>query len=378
MRILFFVFHGFSADSGISKKIMAQVSALRSLGHDVRLLSYDDDGTGRWCRFVDSRPIACYGHKPWAGLWQRLSYGAVLRYCKAEHIDLVYVRSFMNASPPLVRLFCRLRRSGVRSLYEIPTYPYDREREAFSRLDHFELWLDKRCRRALCRQMEGVVTFSDELEIFGRRTIRISNGVDPDQIPIHAPVAADGRLHLLGVAEVHYWHGFDRFIAGMGEYYARGGKLDIVFHIVGGVGQSERDGTRFAPGLVPLIEKYGLQERVVFHDQLFGEALDEVFNRCVGAVGSLGRHRTGIDNIKTLKNREYATRGLPFIYSEHDSDFDARPYVLRVPADESPIDIAAVSAFFCCRKWNAAEIRASVAHLSWKVQMSNVMDLLDE
>lgn len=376
MRILFVVFHGFSEANGISKKIMSQIAALRSLGHEVRLLSYDDDGTGLWHRYVDGQPIACCGRKPWAGLRQRLCYGAVWRYCRREGIELVYVRSFMNASPPLILLFRRLKLAGVRSLYEVPTYPYDREREAFSRRDHVELWIDKHCRKALCRQMEAVVTFSDEPAIFGKRTIRISNGVDPDKIPIHTPIATDGRLHLLGVAEVHYWHGFDRFIAGLGEYYAGGGKRDIVFHIVGGVGPCEREGSRFAPGFASLIAKYGLQSRIVFHGQLYGPELDKVFNQCQGAIGSLARHRTGIARIKTLKNREYATRGLPFIYSELDSDFDDKPYILRVPADESPIDIEAVASFFCGHQWNAEDIRASVAHLTWKAQMAKVLDSL--
>ena len=40
-----------------------------------------------------------------------------------------------------------------------------------------------------------------------------------------------------------------------------------------------------------------------------------------------------------MKNREYAARGIPFIYSETDSDFDNKPYVLKGPADESPTNI---------------------------------------
>lgn len=38
------------------------------------------------------------------------------------------------------------------------------------------------------------------------------------------------------------------------------------------------------------------------------EELDELFNEADFAIGSLARHRSGIDKIKTLKNREYAAR----------------------------------------------------------------------
>ncbi len=37
-----------------------------------------------------------------------------------------------------------------------------------------------------------------------------------------------------------------------------------------------------------------------------------------------------IFKIKTLKNREYAARGIPFIYSEIDDDFENMPYIIKV------------------------------------------------
>ena len=69
-------------------------------------------------------------------------------------------------------------------------------------------------------------------------------------------------------------------------------------------------------GFQTLIDRYDLKDKVIFHGALFGAELDDVFNQCQFAIGSLGRHRSGITRIKTLKNREYATRGIPFIYSE--------------------------------------------------------------
>ena len=124
----------------------------------------------------------------------------------------------------------------------------------------------------------------------------------------------------------------------------------------------------------PLIEKYQLQDKVIFHGTLFGEALDEVFNQCQFAIGSLGRHRSGITVIKTLKNREYATRGIPFIYSEQDSDFDHQPYVVKAPADETPIDIQQILDFMEHFTMSPSEIRKTVEHLTWKIQMQKVID----
>ena len=107
---------------------------------------------------------------------------------------------------------------------------------------------------------------------------------------------------------------------------------------------------------------------------MFGEELTKVFNQCQFAIGSLGRHRSGITVIKTLKNREYATRGLPFIYSEQDSDFDEQPYVLKAPADESPIDMQQIVDFMDHFTMKPEEIRHTVEHLTWKIQMQRVLD----
>ena len=127
-------------------------------------------------------------------------------------------------------------------------------------------------------------------------------------------------------------------------------------------------------GFKELIEKYDIKDRIIFHGQQFGNALDCIFDQCDFAVGSLARHRSGIYNIKTLKNREYAARGIPFIYSENDKDFDNMPYIFKVPANESDIDIKSVINFYKKLKINSSDIRNSIENLSWKHQMQRVLD----
>ena len=269
-----------------------------------------------------------------------------------------------------------MKKLGVKSVTEIPTYPYDQEFRTFPFMTRLGLKVDKMFRNRLSREMSAIVTFSDAKQIFGQRTIRISNGVDLDSIPLHQYQAPqDGSIHLIGVAEVHIWHGYDRLIAGLGEYYKSAtNPRQVYFHIVGGVGEYDMYGDEGYSGIKPVIDKYGLQERVVFHGQLFGDELNKVFNQCQFAIGSLARHRSGISVIKTLKNREYATRGIPFIYSEIDSDFEDKPYILKAPADESPIDIGRILEFVTNNHFEPQEIRHSVEFLTWKIQMQQVID----
>lgn len=313
-----------------------------------------------------------------AAFRQRISYGCVYNYCIRENIEFVYARCFQNANPWLIRFFKKLKMAGIKTVMEIPTYPYDQEFSTFSKKQRYQLKIDQLFRNRLSKEMSAIVTFSDAKQIFGQRTIRISNGVDFDSIPLHnfmQKPAANSSLHLIGVAEVHLWHAYDRLISGIGEYYKNGGRRQVFFHIVGGVHPHERyKANDFHPGYQTIIDKYGIQDKVLFHGTLFGSELTEVFNQCQFAIGSLGRHRSGITVIKTLKNREYATRGLPFIYSEIDSDFDNQPYVLKAPADESPIDIQKIVDFIDHFDMKPADIRKTVAHLTWKIQMQKVID----
>ena len=377
MKILFLVYHGFSEYSGITKKIRYQVKGLKENGYDVRLCYYDFAENGHRCRYVDGKLIKDYGTGNWAAFRQRLDYQCVYDYCIREGIQLVYARSFMNANPWLIHFFKKLHKAGIHAVTEIPTYPYDQEFNKSTKWDVLlGFWIDKCFRRRLYKYMDAMVTFSDAQEIFGQRTINISNGVDFDSIPLYhcqQPMAND-QLHLIGVAELHSWHGFDRVMAGIGEYYSHqpsaiSHQPSVFFHVVGGVYPY-----RMKVDYTPVIEKYHLQDKIIFHGAMFGKELDEVFNQCQFAIGSLGRHRSGITVIKTLKNREYATRGIPFIYSETDSDFDNQPYVLKAPADESPIDIQQIIDFLNHFDMKPEEIRRSVEPLQWKFQMKKVVD----
>ena len=145
----------------------------------------------------------------------------------------------------------------------------------------------------------------------------------------------------------------------------------VFFHIVGYF---------FSPieeeEITHIINEYHLEPYVILHGKKHGEELDEIFDKCDFGIGSLGRHRVGITDIKTLKNREYAARGIPFIYSENDSDFDIKPYVLKAPADDTAIDIEEIIHFYQNLNVSPQVIRNSIKNLSWKNQMKIVIDTL--
>lgn len=368
MKILFMIFHGFNDANGISKKIHYQVKALRECGAEVHMCYYDitDDGRSIW--LTDEETIADFGKGTWSKMKKRICFKAITDYALRRKTDLVYIRSYHNANPFTLHLVKTLQRQGARVAMEIPTYPYDQE--YVTRRMKLDLLIDKCFRHRLARRLDGIITFSDARTIFGGETIRISNGIDFDHIPVKTETNDTTReLHLIGVAEIHYWHGFDRIIQGLADYYETAPEYKVYFHIIG-----ELSGERERQEILPAIRNNRLEAYVTLYGNRHGDELNRLFEWADMGVGSLGRHRSGIDHIKTLKNREYAARGIPFVYSETDSDFDGQPYTLKAPADETPVDIPQLIRFFNNGKWTPSEIRNSVSHLSWKAQMQKVID----
>lgn len=368
MKALFLIFHGFDPSNGISKKISYQLEALKQCGLDAHICYMDENGSKK--RIVDNQTIADYGNGFISKIKKRTNFSPIINYAKKERIEFVYIRSDHNANPFTINMVRKMKKAGMKVVMEIPTYPYDQEyvNKAMQR----KLIQDKLFRNKLAAELDGIVTFSDYDIIFGQKTIRISNGIDFDNIRQKSKFNnTDKGINLIGVAEIHRWHGFDRLIKGLAEYYSNHPEYKVYFHIVGYF---------FSPieekEITSIIQQHHLEKYVIIYGKKHGEELDAIFEKCDFGIGSLGRHRVGIDKIKTLKNREYAARGIPFIYSETDSDFDTKQYVLKVPADESPINITKIIDFYKDLTISPQEIRDSISNLSWKNQMGKVIDAI--
>lgn len=373
MKALFLHFHDFYPHSGISKKILYQVSALRECGLDVFLCHMTIDENGYQRRVCNETVIEDFGNSFFAKFLKWVRFKTLTKYILENKIEFVYIRSFYNTNPPLLKMLRNLQREGVKVVMELPTYPYDIEVKSPSlSLSNRMIFLVNRLYRGRLKScLTKIVTFSDYKEIHGVKAINISNGIDFERIKLKsAKSQSPNRINLLGVAEIHYWHGFDRLIKGLADYYKSVQiETEVFFDIVGGGVQNELD------MLKNLTRELNLENYVTFYNESSGEELDAFFEKADFGVASLGRHRSGISKIKTLKTREYAARGIPFIYSETDDDFDNMPYIIKAPADESPIDINKIVEFYKSLKISPAEIRLTIEDtLSWRIQMQKVID----
>ncbi len=367
MKALFLIFHGFHAANGISKKIHYQVQAFEANGIETHLC-YLSDEHGIKRRMIDQDVLAYYGGGLKGKLYKRFEFHTIAQYAIKNQIDLVYIRSDHNANPFTIDCVRKIKKAGIHVVMEIPTYPYDQEYT--SSFQKILLFIDKCFRKQLAKHLDQIVTFSNYKTIFGINTLQISNGIDFNAIPLKRQINdTSNQIHLIGVAEIHFWHGYDRVLKGLVEYYAGAPQYKVYFHIIGEFfGQRERE------ECTSIIKQNHLEAYVILHGQQAGENLDSFFEQCDFGIGSLGRHRSGITDIKTLKNREYAARGIPFIYSEIDEDFENMPYIMKIPADESPVNIQQIINFYKRTNITPTEIRGSIKHLSWKEQMKTVIN----
>ena len=122
---------------------------------------------------------------------------------------------------------------------------------------------------------------------------------------------------------------------------------------------------------IPIEESMSALEKLV----------DEGKVRHIG-VGNLGWHRVGVKQASSIKSREYAARGIPFIYAANDLAFGLEfAYSLEVQSDDTPIDVQKLIDFAINVHKEpdvAKKIRdyASI-NLDWSIQIKKIISEIE-
>lgn len=372
MNALFFISESLMDYGGISKKILAQVSALERQGMKVALSYLKTDSANSFSgRYIDEKIVDNYSRISMISKIQRRSnYNNLYQYIQANNIKLVYIRYIHFANPFFISFLKKLKRSNVTILLELPTYPYDQEYQTALFPSKIAFLIEKFYRKKFKKYVARIVTLSNDNFILEIPTIKINNGVDVDSINIIQKRKPDDEIHIIAVATISYWHGYDRVIEGLHNYYINStpDRKKIFFYIVGD--SSDAESTKYRE----LVEKYNLSEYVNFYGRKSGKQLDYLFNKSDVAVGCLGCHRKGMSYSKSLKNREYCARGIPFFYSETDEDFEDKNFIFKVAPNDDPIDINKIIEFVNGNKFDAAKIRNyAIKNLTWDLQFEKIV-----
>lgn len=318
--------------TGITNKIKGQMEAFKTYGFQVDY-TYISDNVAYYHK--DGRDIALGK----VGKLRKLAANYYLyKILKTERYAYIYNRYGLMDSY-YYKLLRNLKKRGSRIVVEIPTYPYDKER-----LSGFAWWLlylvDKVYRTKLYKCVDAIATYSEDKKIFKVNTIHINNGIDFSKVSLRNPNNHTTEIRLVAVAGLAKWHGYDRLLEGLGEYYRTNVERKVIFHIVGeGPVREEYEQT---------VEKYQLQKYCIFDGVKRGKELDEIYDMCDIGIEVLAAFRKDVLVSSSLKSREYAAKGLPFVTASKSDVFEGQDFVLKVPNNESNINIYDIINFYDC------------------------------
>ncbi|MBS5790289.1 glycosyltransferase [Fusobacterium sp.] len=373
LKGLYFVKEELEEYSGVYKKINSQIKALERLGIEMEL-SYSVKKTKHYFRKIDNLTIDEFPHSFLGRMKKKFFYYNKLQdYILNKEFEFIYVRYNHFADRYFINFLKNLKSEGIKIFLEIPTYPYDEE---IKDMKIKNILKEKKYRYKLKEYVDRIITFSEDDEIFGVKTIKINNGVDIENIKVVNKNKEQNNyeINFIGVAMISLWHGFDRMILSMAEYYKNNPKEIVRFHIVG-------DGDKkVVTELKDLVKKNNLEEHVMFYGYKSGKDLDEIYNKVDIAVGSLGFSRIGLKGGSPLKIREYIAKGVPIILGYEDISLkNTLDFIYQVPNDESVFDLYKILDWYKNLDKDSTKIRRYAEdNLTWDKQMKKVNDYILE
>ena len=347
MKFYYYYNYGDGRNVGVSKKILSQCNYLIKNGIDVQLIliggeTIDDPDQ----KFIKVIRILEFDLCTRSNILVRIRRQYELRKIFTTLIDSASSSDIFYSRYPyplfyLLWPFSRRQRK-CKIVNEHNTIEHKEFKLVGSRLP----WLiDLLIGNLMRHKADGLVGVTNEITSYevkrsgdlNKPHITIGNGIEVNKIKIHRlPIFTGKELQLICVSSLARRHGLDRLLKGLAIY--SGGATTVHLVIVG-------EGIELQ-NLRTMVKDLKLKDNVVFTGFMSGSALDDLFDNSHIAVGSLGMHRLDMIEASILKAREYCARGIPFLCGCSDPDFpDDFPYVHKVPADDSAIDIEKIVRF---------------------------------
>lgn len=344
---------------GITKKIMSQIRVFQECFGKV----YYTTCRGKMLYLMDGEDVI---DKELA-ITRAMANSVITHWLDKYKIKRTYIRyNFSNKW--FLELLWIQKEKGIKSVLEIPTYPYDGELT--------DGWLkieDGYYRNKLYKFIAYIATNSEADEVFRTPCIRLLNGIDIEKNPLCVKKKENKKIVMIGVSSMTIWHGYERILEGMFNYYRNGGNYEFLFKIIGN-GPEKRN-------YYQLVEQYSLQTRVEFCGVLDGEALNKEYELSDIAVSSLGLYKTGIEEVTPIKGAEYCARGIPFICGYRDMRFPLNMQsIMTVPNSPEPINMYQVINFYemiTSQNGYHETMRAfALKNLTWENMMKPIVEVL--
>lgn len=385
MRIAVIIFSDYEnhQSKGVAKKIKGEIAALEQLGHIVTLVYRHEDTIV----YVNGTDYKKEKIKKGVTKYRNAVCRNILKKVKNREIDMIFVRYPGSVDPSLYGLFKQSRPYLSKSVLEMPTYPIGYEMlnrykslftvKSFWRVPYYSLAYGMHLilSRRLYRWVDCVLSYFSYDKIWNMDVINVDNGIELNEISLLPKKNNQESLVIIFVAAFAVWHGVDRLIKGLYNYYRTKDDADRDVELIL-VGKGEE-----LDKAIQTEEFAAIREHVTLTGALFGEELENQYNKAHIGMSSIGMHRIGMTIGSTLKTKEYMAKGLPFVYAYTEKEIsDEFPYALRIPADESDVRIPDIISFYEGIKdsdYNN-EMREFASRYDWKEQMSRFMSFVEK
>ena len=385
MKLLYILYSDYEKHSsqGVMKKIDGEIKAFEELGYEVTL-SYQHEGklvnrTGtNVSRFQINRGLTRY----------RMSiYKQLKVIIRNQKYNMVYLRFPGSIDFSVFSLLKVGHRYCDKVVLEMPTYPIGGEmKERLKKLATLKTLslflyqtaaysLHRILSRKLKKYVDVVLSFFDFDKIWGMPVINIDNGISLNDIKIQEKKREiENTIRLIFVAAYSPWHGVDRIVKSLDEYYKTKKISDpeIILKLVGsGDSLTEVIQTEYFSRVKSHIELLGPRH---------GKELDDLYDESDVAISSLGMFRIGLVNGSTLKTKEYCAKGIPFIYAYKEKLIDdSFKYARRFENDDSLIDMNSIIEFYYgIEESNYSQIMRKFAEkYEWKSQIKEFLSKLN-
>lgn len=377
----------FKSDSiGVKNKILGQLNAANKLNINTILFFISDEHLVG----LDANDEIIYKIKIEKGYtnYRHSVLNEMKKLSKKIRFDIVYLRFPGSIDFSILKTFKFFSQVSNDVYLELPTYPIKgelkiiikkkiKEKKYFNAALRLIVYIVHflNSRVLLKRYIKSIITFMPYKKIWNIPTIQLDNGVDIDQYPVitnRRNYMCDSEINLVGVANLSIWHGYDRVIVGLKEYYENKNSKDVTvnFIIVG-------DGVE-TTNLKNMVKTYNLDKYVKFKGVLDREYIKEIYRVSDIAIGSLGMHRISVLNGSTLKVKEFCASGIPFIYAYNELLIpDNWEYALKIPANELAVDISQIIKFYNKIKlydnYSDKMNEFAVNNFSWDCQMKKIL-----
>lgn len=325
---------------GPRRKILGQIKAFEESGISLELVENPFCLSGIIRGNFLLRQLVC--RLPFTYVYSKHQYEE--RYTGA---DVFYVR-FLAGDRAFVRFLKQLRENNPQAkiLLELPDYPttwYMTTSLLYTLIYLPIIIKDWNAGRKYKKYVDRIVIPQKIENAFQIPVLPIENGINVSDVRCREPEKTE-VIRIIAVAGMCSFHGYDRLIEGLNNYYAQGEKREVELHMVGGKAEPGNELSRYQD----LCQKYHLEKRVIFYGEKKGEELDRVYDKCNLAVGSLGMYRIGYKMASSLKIREYLAKGLPVITGSRVDVFEKKdfPYYLEFENNDTPIGVQKIIDFY--------------------------------